>query len=402
MKRFAVVLLNLGLVFVSVYAVVRIARVCDRAVGVPLVQRLWPGPMGLLFQPGTEDHWEMRDYSCSEYINSLGFRDREVPLKKTCAYRIVAIGDSFTYGWGVNIEDTWCKRLERNLRQAGMDIEVLDLGKPAAGPTEYAGIAEIVVPVLKPDLVIVGCLAGDDLQQVGPPKDVWERLRAMFPNFIHLVRYCRDYRLFGGVPMPLKRSVADCRKMFEDTAKNLIGQMSAEQRARFDRIEEPIRDVFHRGMLNPWLLNHSTGAPDYFMNTLELDTLEYQIGWTSKAFSRIEKITRRYGSGAIVLSIPEGFYVNKEAYRNVQRIGFHVVPEMLTCNAADEAVRKASEQAGLAFHCVTDEFRKHADDHGLYFELDRHMTAAGNALYADLVTPLLAKDIADAAKPHAQ
>ena len=99
------------------------------------------------------------------------------------------------------------------------------------------------------------------------------------------------------------------------------------------------------------------------------------------------------------MSIPEGFYVNKAANRNVQRIGFEMVPEMLKANAADEAVQWASERAGVPFHCVTEEFRKHADEKDLYFELDRHMTARGHALYADAITAWVAKQIGDAAKP---
>lgn len=400
MKRRASILLNLGLVVVAIAAAILVASVCDRVVGAILVHKLWPGPMGFLFQPGTEDHWEMRDYVCSERINSLGFRDVEVPLKKTRTYRIVAIGDSFTYGWGVNLEDAWCKRLERNLRNKGMDLEILNLGQPAAGPHEYAAIAEAVVPVLRPDLVLVAVLAGDDLQQVGPSPDPMRPLRKWFPNLVHLVRYCRHYRVYGSSPQPTKRSAADCRDMYVNVAKDLIEQMSPEQRTRFDRIEEPIKEAFYGGTLNPWLLGHSTGSPDYFMNTLSLDTLGYQVWFTTRAFLRIKKIAQRYGAHVVVLSIPEGFYVNREAWRNVQRIGFHVVPEMLVSSGADEAVQKACEQVGIAFHCVTDAFRKHVNESGLYFELDRHFTPAGNALYADLVTPLLAKEIGNAAKPQ--
>jgi len=400
MKRRATILLNLGLVVVAIAAVLVVASVGDRVVGAILVHKLWPGPMGFLFQPGTEDHWEMRDYACAERINSLGFRDVEVPLKKARTYRIVAIGDSFTYGWGVNLEDAWCKRLERNLRDKGMDIEILNLGKPAAGPHEYATIAESVVPVLRPDLVLVAVLAGDDLQQVGPRPDPMRPLRKGFPNLVHLVRYCRHRGVYGSSPQPMKRTAADCRNMYVNVAKDLLEQMTPEQRTRFDQIEEPIKEVFHSGMLNPWLLNHSTGSPDYFMNTLSLDELGYQVWFTTKAFRRLKRAAQRCGAQVVVLSIPEGFYVNREAWRNVQRIGFHVVPEMLVSNAADEAVQKACENAGIAFRCVTEAFRKHMDEPGLYFELDRHFTPAGNALYADLVTPLIAKEIGDAAKPQ--
>lgn len=67
---------------------------------------------------------------------------------------------------------------------------------------------------------------------------------------------------------------------------------------------------------------------------------------------------------------------------------------MLQSNAPDRAVEKAARGAGVsAFFSVTDEFRKHQNTKGLYFELDRHMTPAGNALYAALVSPFLAEEL---------
>jgi len=400
MKRLGNIFVALGLVVLAIAATVLIVSLCDRAVGAILERKLWPGPMGLLFHPGREFHWEMHDYVCSERINSLGFRDREVSLRKARTYRVVAIGDSFTYGWGVNLEDAWCKRLERNLQEQGMDLEILNLGKPAAGPHEYADIAEFILPALRPDLLLVGVLAGDDLQQVGPRVGTTRPVRRWFPNLVLLVRYCRHYRDYHSVIEPPKRSPEECRETNVNIAKDLIGQMSQERRARFDRIEEPVKEAFYGGTLNPWMLAHSAGSPDYFMNTLSIDELQYQVFYTARAFRRLKRAARRHDARLVVLSIPEGFYVNREAWRNVQRIGFNAVPEMLATNAPDEAVQQACQEVGIAFYCVTDQFREHVDEPGLYFEFDRHFTPAGNALYADLVTPLVAKEIGDAANPE--
>ncbi len=65
-------------------------------------------------------------------INSQGFRgkreyDREVPAGVT---RVLCSGDSFTLGWGVDDDDTWCARLDRlpeleavNMGQGGYGID---------------------------------------------------------------------------------------------------------------------------------------------------------------------------------------------------------------------------------------------------------------------------------------
>jgi lysophospholipase L1-like esterase len=104
--------------------------------------------------------------SFSLETNSLGFRDREFNSSRMDRTRILALGDSFTYGWGVEIEQSWPKILESKLRAAGRDVEVANLGKPGGSPKDYADIAEKATPILKPDLIIVAVLQGDDLAQM--------------------------------------------------------------------------------------------------------------------------------------------------------------------------------------------------------------------------------------------
>ena len=57
-------------------------------------------------------------------ISAFGLRDREYRLDKPPDIsRIAAIGDSFTFGMGVNLEDAYPKQLERILRARGMQAE---------------------------------------------------------------------------------------------------------------------------------------------------------------------------------------------------------------------------------------------------------------------------------------
>ncbi len=64
-------------------------------------------------------------------INSAKLRDREMPLAKPAGMiRIAMVGDSFTFGWGVRVEDTMAKMLEAKLN-AGLPaprFEVVNFG----------------------------------------------------------------------------------------------------------------------------------------------------------------------------------------------------------------------------------------------------------------------------------
>lgn len=62
-------------------------------------------------------------------ISAQGLRDREFPPAPAPGRtRILMLGDSLTFGWGVPAERTYAKRLEQLLQQAGHDAEVINAG----------------------------------------------------------------------------------------------------------------------------------------------------------------------------------------------------------------------------------------------------------------------------------
>ena len=62
-------------------------------------------------------------------INSQGLRDREFPLVPAPGKtRILMLGDSLTFGWGVEGDETYSKVLERMLAKGGYDAEVINTG----------------------------------------------------------------------------------------------------------------------------------------------------------------------------------------------------------------------------------------------------------------------------------
>lgn len=60
-------------------------------------------------------------------ISSAGFRDDEYPLEKGERWRIVLLGDSLTFGWGVEKEETFEHQLEQ-LLDARRPTEIINFG----------------------------------------------------------------------------------------------------------------------------------------------------------------------------------------------------------------------------------------------------------------------------------
>ena len=96
-------------------------------------------------------------------INSLGVRsDCEYAFEKPAGViRIVGVGDSFTQGYEVSVEDTYLYRLERLLRDREVPVEVINLGVSGHGTAEELIMLREFGLRFDPDIVVVGYFQND-------------------------------------------------------------------------------------------------------------------------------------------------------------------------------------------------------------------------------------------------
>ena len=96
--------------------------------------------------------------------NALGLNDEEFEIPKPPGrFRILALGDSFTYGL-VPYPHNVMTLLEARLRAAcpGRDLDVLNFGIGGAGVRDYQAIVTLALATYDPDLVLVNFYAGND------------------------------------------------------------------------------------------------------------------------------------------------------------------------------------------------------------------------------------------------
>jgi lysophospholipase L1-like esterase len=86
----------------------------------------------------------------------------EFPPKLPGTLRIIVLGDSLTYGYGIAEEDTYVRVLERELRKT-FRVEVLNLGVSGSQSEDVHKILRRHFPILKPDLVVYGVCLNDFL-----------------------------------------------------------------------------------------------------------------------------------------------------------------------------------------------------------------------------------------------
>jgi lysophospholipase L1-like esterase len=94
--------------------------------------------------------------------NKDGFRTHPFVPKKDGVLRIVSLGDSSTFGWGVDNEYTYQSLLERKLALSrGGAVEVFNLGIPGHTTRHGLGILHHYAWDLKPDVLLVS-FGGND------------------------------------------------------------------------------------------------------------------------------------------------------------------------------------------------------------------------------------------------
>ena len=89
-------------------------------------------------------------------------RTTPFPEKKAGTFRVIVVGDSLTYGDGIDGRWTYPAVLERRLRD-DFNIEILNLGIRGWNSEDILGVIETWMPKLNPDLVIYGVCLNDFL-----------------------------------------------------------------------------------------------------------------------------------------------------------------------------------------------------------------------------------------------
>jgi lysophospholipase L1-like esterase len=112
--------------------------------------------------------------------NRWGFRGADFTLgKPPGTRRVLVLGDSFTFGEGVRLEDTFCRRLEQQLNAAGQGpVQVLNLGTSGWGTRDEISYLQQGGLGFQPDLVIVAYVLND--ASYAGDLDLWEDFRESY------------------------------------------------------------------------------------------------------------------------------------------------------------------------------------------------------------------------------
>jgi hypothetical protein len=107
--------------------------------------------LGWAHQPGQRGRFEHPDFSVDVVINSQGLRDSEYPVERTGKRRMLVLGDSFAWGYGVEHPQRFSEILEGE----HPDWEIINAGVSGYGTDQELLFLQKRGLALKPDVVLL-------------------------------------------------------------------------------------------------------------------------------------------------------------------------------------------------------------------------------------------------------
>lgn len=324
--------------------------------------------LGYRYEPCA--HWNIRhpEYHVEYEINCTGYRDAQdhaVP-KPEGTTRVLVLGDSFTFGQGVNYEDTWLVMSERELARRGRShIQLVKAGVQGMDQRGELILMKRLVDRFDIDAVVVVFLIND-----------------LYTN------------------LPLEPSLAEAGAVDAvsgDAASSATaGEWEALRKQVFVR-RNPFRELhlltLAKRMLTATdamytrLYVREPGRGDFLSPPLHAEA-QRKLRITEGLFEQMADYADSVGVRLTVLSIPQQFQIlyDKQSQSDAS----------IDVGLYDRHFRALLERRGIAWVTSLDELAAEYESSRtpLFFRLDGHLTPAGNQIVADVfldrVVPLVA------------
>lgn len=185
--------------------------------------------------------------------NAFGLRDREWEFDsaKSCA-NLLLVGDSFVFGYGVNVEDRFDTHLARLLEENGEQYCLYNAGVPGWGTVQQTRFARDHFELFNPDIVVMafcGNDPSDDTQFLSGELVFSEKGLADFPGKTWLRTHSHLYRFVLRHTTTLRRALALKARQDGEAPVHVDAQSAgAMSEQEWDRSLDLLR-AFHKDFL---------------------------------------------------------------------------------------------------------------------------------------------------------
>lgn len=310
----------------------------SKAYATPDLQRGWRN------KPNVHIPWGEPEFSTMVTHNSWGYRGPEITKERVEGrFRIFALGDSFTYGVGVQDDETFSARLE----QMDPTLELINAGVNGYGTSQELLVLRDEALAFQPDLVLVGFFWNDAANTY---------LRG-FP----------DFELENGeIRFTPQKEPETPQATAAPPARRSLLRHSYAYRFLSDRIK--------------MVRFHAKLALGVAIEDTRLGSDQQDPAWelTLALLGELDRLAREGGANTLLVLIPDQVQVQKDWVITGLQPADYDVQERLHEWAAGSGVAVLDLLPGLAAEYARDPTP-------LYYRKDRHLNARGHAVAARLI-----------------
>lgn len=320
--------------------------------------------LGSVCKPNTEGIFASSEFTTHVKINSKGLRDREYNYNKPDGIkRIVVLGDSTTWGIGVEDEERFTEVLEDSLLK---DVQVINMGVSGYGNDQELLTLKSEGVKYDPDLVIVVFSFGNDVSD--------NMNSAGKPMFVLNVD---NELILTNVPVSRKSNATDKQNNLFVSFQRFFQKHSHTYHFAFNRLmTNPIGKNLLVTLLAKLGLTEEYGRwYNLFSNTY---TPELQYGWnlTEAILKEIDVIAKENNAKTLIVLSTLQFQVYDDG----------IMTHDFNISKPNDILVDFGKENNIPALDLLPEFRKHAENgEQLHFYKDGHWNANGHKLAAELI-----------------
>jgi len=242
-------------------------------------------------------------------VNSLGARGKNFPVKKTSGQkRIICLGDSFTYGWGVDDTSTYPAHLQNSIDEDFSNFRVINFGCNGHTILHEVKLLEKYGLELKPDYVIVATSLHTDFVDID---ELEYRLGYMPAPGYNLIKTCIRKTAIGNILLKYWNSKKVKTILFErNQAQKEKKQVQEEKRKReyksFNIYIDKLDELVEIGLRNNFKIIYVI-MPWRAMDLSEVKIMgSDQSSWGS-GLQYYEFLKNRYGDSIVFIELMSHF-----------------------------------------------------------------------------------------------
>lgn len=371
----------------------------------------------IFYPPNVTAHSDSKDYYYTFKTNSLGIRNPEITEKK--GKRILVLGDSFVFGWGVNEEYTFVRLAEKKLQAKDPNITLVNTGIPNTGPENYLPMYRALRDKLKPDLVVT-VLYPNDVTDSGPTvfleaiKNALSKKKTIRFAFFIMPK-ASDYflkyflaRMNQGInsdaesttlqkqndspPPPPKILTAEQVKTKKEEYRKLIYVLADSMGVKKDRVSQWLIEIGDEnltlaaeGKISPKILLTGLLSPDFYEENLDLKKKQIdRYGRMLELIDTIRKETSERKEQFGLVYIPSELQYDAKKTELHKRLGVITQARWLKeVSALEQSLKEYADKNQISYLNLTSIFREESRKKELNFPFDLHLNNNGNAVVVE-------------------